>query len=175
MKYIEFDYLQGKLNVSPNGVIKGLQVLQDRDHMLKFESIGEQPLVQLTEERRPSLNLSKKELEKHRNTLLKKLEYMMGYIETEICREVYIRRYFGEENVASCGHCDNCINSTHSEKPVTEDDLRRIKSALGKGAKTFDQISRSGGWSKSQAKRLLGYLVRENKVMVREDKYVWKN
>lgn len=175
MKYIEFDYLQGKLNVSPNGVVKGLQVLQDRDHMLKFESIGEQPLVQVIEERRPSLNLSKEELEKHRNTLLKKLEYMIGYIETETCREVYIRHYFGEENVSPCGHCDNCLSSGHSDISVTEDDLQQIKSTLDEGAKTFNEISRSGGWSKAEVKRLLGYLVRENKVMVREEKYIWKN
>lgn len=175
MKYIEFEYLQQKLNVSPNGVIKGLQVLQDRDHMLTFEAIGEQPLVRVIEERRPSLNLSKKKLEKHRNTLLKKLEYMKGYIQTDTCREIYIRRYFGENNVTSCGHCDNCLSNDQSEVPVTQADLKQMKLTLGNGGKTFKQISRSGGWSKSQAKRLLGYLVRENKVVVREDKYVWKN
>jgi ATP-dependent DNA helicase RecQ len=174
MKYLEFDYLQQKLNVSPNTLKKGLQVLQNRDHILKFEAIGELPLIQLMEERQSTLNLSKKELEKHRNTLLKKLEYMTGYIETDTCREVYIRRYFGEEDVTACGHCDNCLNSKKTVNPVTERDLLQIKSALMDDDKTFKQIVRSCGWSKSRAQRLLGYLVSEEKVIFQDNKYIWK-
>jgi ATP-dependent DNA helicase RecQ len=175
MKYLEFDYIQRKLNVSPNAVTKGLQVLQNRDHMLKFESIGELPLIQLIEERQSSLNLSKQELEKHRNNLLQKLEYMKGYINTENCREVYIRRYFGEENVANCGHCDNCLSSSRSRNAVTNADLQQIKSTLGDGAKTLPQISESCGMERGRIKQLLSYLIREEKVVAKADKYAWKN
>lgn len=174
MKYLEFDYLQRKLNASPNGVKKGLQVLQDRDHMLKFESIGELPLVQLVEERQSSLYLSKQELEKHRNNLLRKLDYMKGYIETESCREVYIRRYFGEEEADPCGHCDNCLASSKATQPLTDFHLEQIKSTLNDGGKTFRQILQQTGWSKSQTKRLLSYLIREEKVISKENKYLWE-
>ncbi len=174
MKYMEFDYLQRKLGASPNAVKKGLQVLQDRDHMLKFESIGELPLVQLVEERLPSLNLSRQELEKHRNTLLQKLEYMMGYIQTETCREVYIRHYFGEEEVSPCGHCDNCLRKEQSIDALSDKDLQQLKATLADEAKTFNQIAQHFGWSKSKAKRLLGYLIREEKVVTQDDKYAWK-
>ncbi len=174
IKYLEFDYIRRKLNVSPNAVTKGLRVLQDRDHILKFESIGELPLIALTEERQPSLNLSRQELEKHRNTLLKKLEYMKGYIDTETCREVYIRRYFGEEKVSACGHCDNCLDSSRSSVPITDADLKQVKSVLQNGAKTFEQIARGCGWGEARVKKMLSYLIREEKIISKANKYIWK-
>lgn len=175
MKYLEFDYIRRKLNVSPNAVTKGLQVLQDRDHILRFESIGELPLIQLVEERQSALKLSKEELERHRNNLLKKLEYMKGYIETESCREVYIRRYFGEEKVTDCGHCDNCLKVSKSKNSITDADLLRIKAALEDGAKTVTQILERGSWARSRVKQLLSYLIREEKVVTKADKYAWKD
>ncbi len=177
MKYLEFDYVRRKLDVSPNAVKKGLGVLQDHDHLLKFETIGELPLVRLIDERQSSLGLSKEELERHRNSLLKKLEYMKGYIGTETCREVYIRRYFGEEDVSACGHCDNCLEERASKIKLTDSDIRQIKETLleGEGGKTFNQICKQFGWSKSQTKQSLGYLIREEKVVAEFGKYIWKD
>ncbi|MBN2732569.1 MAG: RecQ family ATP-dependent DNA helicase, partial [Balneolaceae bacterium] len=74
IKYLELDYLKRKLDVSKNGLIKGLQVLQNHDNVLRFEAIGELPLVRPVEERVSSLRLKKSELEDHRNSLLKKLD-----------------------------------------------------------------------------------------------------
>ncbi|MDZ7682218.1 MAG: ATP-dependent DNA helicase RecQ [Fodinibius sp.] len=174
MKYIEFDYIQRKLSVSPNAVKKGMQVLQDRDHMIRYESIGELPLLQLVEERLPSLNLSRQKLEQHRNTLLQKLEYMMGYIETDTCREVYIRRYFGEDGVSPCGHCDNCLRGADEPAKIGQEDLQQLKSVLTNESKTMQELARHFGWSLKRVKRLLSYLIREEKVAADADKYSWK-
>jgi len=173
MKYLEFDYLERKLNVSPNAIKKGLRVLQDHDHLLNYETIGELPMVKLTEERHSSLNISRDELEKHRNNLLKKLEYMKGYIETERCREVYIRHYFGESDVSKCGHCDNCLNQQQSPVAINQSDLRQIRNTLSEEAKTFRQIQKEFGWSESRAQKSLGYLIREEKVVFQSEKYRW--
>ena len=174
MKYLDFDYVQEKLNVSPNAVKKGLQVLQDHDHLLKYTLLGEEPLVRVIEERQSSLRLSKQELERHRNTLLKKLDYMEGYIQTEKCREVYIRHYFGEQNVASCGHCDNCLASEEPTPYIVDADLLSIKQALRKGGKTIEQLCRQFGWRKARVKKTLSYLLREEKVREEAEQYVWR-
>ncbi|HKK44059.1 MAG TPA: ATP-dependent DNA helicase RecQ [Balneolaceae bacterium] len=173
MKYLEFDYLQRKLNVSPNAIKKGLHVLQDHDHLLTYETIGELPMVKLVEERQSSLNINRNELEKHRNSLLKKLDHMKGYIETETCREVYIRHYFGEDDVKACGHCDNCLSMQQSPIPITQTDIYQIKEMLSEEAKSFKQIRQQFGWSESKAKQSLGYLVREEKVIFQSEKYHW--
>jgi ATP-dependent DNA helicase RecQ len=36
------------------------------------------------------------------------LQAIAAYAETEECRSVFIRRYFGEIRPPSCGSCDNC-------------------------------------------------------------------
>src|SRR5699024_624059 len=78
-KYLDSDYLQDKMGLSPNGLKKGLAVLQDHDQLLSYVLRGEQPLVRLIDERQAKLRLSKEALESHRNTLLNKLDYMRGY------------------------------------------------------------------------------------------------
>ena len=37
-----------------------------------------------------------------------RLESIAEYAETEECRSVFIRRYFGERRPPRCGICDNC-------------------------------------------------------------------
>lgn len=173
MKYLEFEYLERKLNVSPNAIKKGLRVLQDHDHLLNYETIGELPMVKLEEERQASLNISRDELEKQRNNLLKKLDYIKGYIETEQCREVYIRQYFGEGNISDCGHCDNCLKQQTSSIPITRNDIYEIKEMLSEEAKSLTQIRKQFGWSNSRAKQSLSYLMREEKVVFKAEKYHW--
>ncbi|WP_138430435.1 RecQ family ATP-dependent DNA helicase [Fodinibius saliphilus] len=174
MKYMKFDYIQEKIGVSPNGLRKGLQVLQDHDQMLIFESTGTLPLIHLIDERQATLELSKQELEKHRDTLLEKLEYMIGYIKTDECREKYLRHYFGEEKVANCGHCDNCLSKQKHESAVSDSDLRRLKELLSDGPKSFEQIRANFEWSEARIKQSLSYLMREQKVFSEADKFHWK-
>ncbi len=174
MKYLEFDYIRRKLEVSPNAVKKGLQVLQDRDHLLKFESIGELPLVKLIEERRPTLSVSTDELEQHRNNLLKKLDYMKGYVETDGCREKYIRHYFGEENVEACGHCDNCLHGGLNGEVFSQEDLLQIRRLLQEKPQTLTDIINKLGWAKDKVKKIVGYLMREQKIGSEDKNYFWK-
>lgn len=175
MKYLEFDYIQKKLGVSPNAVKKGLQVLQDRDHILKYESIGELPLIQLIDQRRSNLSLSTTKLEKHRNNLLQKLEYMKGYISTDNCREVYIRHYFGEENVEACGHCDNCLDTDRATVPIKYEEITKIRNVLEEGSLSFTEIAKRVDWNKDRTKRLLSYLLREQMLVTKGDEYALKD
>ncbi len=175
MKYLELDYLKKKLNTSANSIIKGLQVLHKHDHLLLYEAIGELPLVRLTDRRMASLPFSKHELEKHRNSLLKKLEYIKGYIKTTNCREVYIRNYFGECGVGRCGHCDNCLNIHRDDSSgVSDKELIELKQLLKKGDKSLAEIQQLTRWNKNRIKKTLSYLIREERVESREEKYHWK-
>lgn len=173
MKYLELDYVQRKLNVSPNAVKKGLQVLQDHDHMLQYDSVGELPLVKLIDERQNRLPLGKAELERHRNSLLKKLEYMKSYIETDTCREVYIRRYFGEKDISACGNCDNCLDKQEPAINITEDDIRNLRKSLNTSAKTFQQLQKDVRWNESKLKKSLSFLIREKMVEWEDGQYHW--
>jgi len=37
-----------------------------------------------------------------------RLDLMMRYGQTAMCRELYLKEYFGEPGKDNCGHCDNC-------------------------------------------------------------------
>ncbi|MDR8392180.1 RecQ family ATP-dependent DNA helicase [Aliifodinibius sp. S!AR15-10] len=178
IKYLELGYLQRKLETSRNGVIKGLQVLQEHDQLLEFEAIGEMPLVILMEERVSKLPFQKKELEAHRNNLLKKLEYMLGYIETAGCREVYLRSYFGEENLQPCGHCDRCLADKEDavSKGIDGEKLNLLRETMkGYDGREFDEIAQATGSDKHELKEMLAFLVREDKVETRDNKFYWKD
>jgi len=175
MKYLEVDYLKRKLNQTENAIVKGLQVLQAHDQILNYEALGELPLVRLIEERQRNLPFGRKELEKHRNSLLKKLEYMERYIRTDLCREVFIRRYFGEENVSDCGHCDNCLKDRDvAFNSLEKKSIRQISNILKKGSRSMQELLKLTGTNKEQLKQTLSYLIREEKVTSSSDKYEWR-
>lgn len=175
MVYLEVDYLKRKLNQTENAIVKGLQVLQAHDQIIRFETLGELPLVRLTEERQHHLPFGKKQLEKHRNSLLKKLEYMERYIQTDLCREVFIRKYFGEEDVSICGHCDNCLSESENTRTgLDTQKISQITEILKKGSRSMQELHRLTGSSKEQLKQALSYLIREEKVTSTADKYKWK-
>ncbi len=52
------------------------------------------------------------EQKKHHQTRL--FYEMLKYVKSRECRSLYICRYFGEENTAPCGQCDNCLNKNPS-------------------------------------------------------------
>lgn len=174
IKYLDLDYVKRKLDTTKNGVIKGLQVLQNHDQILRFESLGELPLIRPFAPRVHTLQLSKQELEKHRNSLLKKLAYMTGYIQTEGCREMYIRKYFGEQDVLPCGHCDNCLRDRQNGNSIpSSKDIQTLKNELAQREMGLSEIKQKLQWDGKKIKRSLSYLLRENKVKAAGEKYRW--
>ena len=174
IKYIDLDYIRRKLNVTQNGLIKGLQVLQNHDNLLRFEAIGELPLVRPVQERVASLRLTKDQLESHRDNLLEKLDRMLGYIRTENCRERYIRIYFGEENVSPCGHCDNCLKKYRpTEGHIENADIQHIKTILEEKPCTGKELQQKLSWPRKKLKKYLSYLIREDHVTLIGELYEW--
>jgi ATP-dependent DNA helicase RecQ len=48
--------------------------------------------------------------EEHKRLLQQKLNAMLGYCESAVCRRVVLLRYFGENRVEPCGNCDVCLD-----------------------------------------------------------------
>ena len=62
------------------------------------------------------LSLDFRSLEIKSERAMAKLNEMENYIYSFDCRQKYILEYFGEENVANCGHCDNCLKPRKKNK-----------------------------------------------------------
>jgi ATP-dependent DNA helicase RecQ len=52
-----------------------------------------------------------------------RLQAMMRFAQSPLCRRKLLREYFGEDKGESCGHCDNCLSGLTemaSERPLVE-------------------------------------------------------
>lgn len=47
--------------------------------------------------------------EQHKRLERRKLDALLGYAETTLCRRQVLLNYFGEHYQAPCNHCDNCL------------------------------------------------------------------
>jgi ATP-dependent DNA helicase RecQ len=48
--------------------------------------------------------------EAHKRLERRKLDALLGFCETTLCRRKVLLRYFGESYPGSCGNCDNCLD-----------------------------------------------------------------
>ena len=62
------------------------------------------------------LKIDFKALEEKFKKAQEKLDEMENYAYFSACRQSYILRYFGEEDVKNCGKCDNCLRGFSDEE-----------------------------------------------------------
>lgn len=73
----------------------------------------EKPQIYFTLNRAPAeyLHIDQDKYHKRKKQYEKRLEAMLGYVQTETgCRSNIITNYFGEHSAKYCGKCDNCLN-----------------------------------------------------------------
>lgn len=161
-EFLDHVYLAEKLEWSPNSIIKGLEVLK-KEQVLEYTNQADRPLVSLNEPRYGRLPYTSKELERHCAILLKKLDYMNGYVTTRSCRSAYIRKYFGEKNVHKCAICDNCM-TRESSVSKNGKDLELVMRALQSGPSRVNQLNKKTGLSALRLRQVLELLLREKKI-----------
>lgn len=177
MEYADVEYLCKKLNLSANALYKGLEVLT-REQLLRFNRTGKDPLIKLQEPRQEQFVFTKKEIEAQRNRLLKKLEYMIQFAETDQCRSRFISMYFGETDVPKqCGFCDNCLDKT-TKPAINDEDLKKVRNLLKKKALNRKQMLAKLSISQKKLDTILQFLQTEDLLDRVEDdiiSYTWKN
>jgi len=169
--YLDESYLTEKLNVTAHQLKKALEVFAERDQILAYELLGEQPLIRLTEPRMQRFEIDRHETYHYRDVLLKKLSYMHQYAETGGCREKFLRIYFGETNLSDCGHCDYCVTKKGDPKiAVNQVDLGKVRELLRSGVQNANGIRQATGWSHEKVQRVIHFMTREQQIsrVVRE-------
>ena len=71
---------------------------------------------------------------------VRRLRALTEYAETEECRSIFLRRWFGEDNPPICGNCDIC-----APRETTDDDGPPARSGRGR--------RRRGGSQRGEKKR----------------------
>lgn len=76
------------------------------------------PYITLIRDRGEEVFLPKSVYEDRKEQYIKRIEAITAYAGSdEVCRSQQLLRYFGEEDVEECGHCDVCLAG--KEKPMT--------------------------------------------------------
>jgi len=178
MQYVEAEYLVEKLDIKLHVLRKALEILRT-EKLLDFIYIGHKPLIKLNEARQRRLAFNRMEVEKQRRRMLKKLEYMYQYIQTDQCRSKFIRVYFGEpDDHYRCNNCDNCIQIDDSNS-LNEKLLQKAKKLLEQGGRSRPELMQDLKISDHKLDQLLQFLEREGLIIFKkaEEKgvvYSWK-
>ncbi|MDF2531669.1 MAG: ATP-dependent helicase RecQ, partial [Clostridia bacterium] len=125
----------------------------------------------------------------------KKLQEMVDYCNTDGCLRKYILSYFGEDNFPKgCDHCGNCVGNLERTDITIEAQkilscIKRTGERFGSGIITdvlrgsgseklktmgFDKLPTFGlmkEYAKETIKEIIAYLIAENFIDVRGDKY----
>ena len=168
MIHIDERQLRNRLQISGKLLENGLRVLSE-EGILQFSIVRNEPMGRLLEARHQKFSLSEVEILRHRDRLLKKLDYMIGYVRTKGCRSRYIRVYFGEQDVPQhCGKCDNCRK--RSPGGVTPEDISKVTHLLKEESMGFETLQKRTRWGRAHLKSVLSSMMREEMIrMVRDD------
>ncbi len=168
MVEIEEKVILRKMEVSRNSLVKALNVLMQNDQILVFHTMKQRDMVRIIEARSSKLPLGKDQAERHRTVLFRKLEMMNRYIHTPVCREVFLRNYFGDTGSESCGHCDNCeAGPGNRDKALTAENIGTVVRVIREYNEpvSVDMISRKVEFSSGEIRMILRYLIAEGKLV----------
>ncbi|MEX0646789.1 MAG: ATP-dependent DNA helicase RecQ [Balneolaceae bacterium] len=173
--YLRTSYIQEKLGVNENQLMKALRVFADHDQILEVNRQGKRPLVKLLEARMQKLQIDHHKAYHYRDVLLKKLDYMARYAATNQCRDVFLRHYFGETDKESCGNCDNCLKNDKIRKSISKKEISSIKSVLKERDHSIKELQKYTKWNREKLQRVINYMVREDLISsVNEDETVYR-
>jgi len=86
---------------------------------------------------------------------LEKLQSMIDYAHTETCLQKFIITYFGETDVANCGHCANCTD-TRESSDVTED-VQKVLSCVIRMGQRFGKTMIAQVLTGSRNKKVIDF------------------
>jgi ATP-dependent DNA helicase RecQ len=106
--------------------------------------------------------------EKRKELFRKRMKQMVSYIKEEAeCRSRIIGSYFGDNNIRSCGICDNCLRqkaATLSKEEFETIHHRIINIVKYETLHTKDLLLKLNGIKKEKAWKVLEFLQAENKI-----------
>lgn len=162
---LEEEVVLSKLNVNRNALLKALNVFMQNDQLLIYTMNKANAYVRLIESRSTELPIRKDKIEQHRLNMLNKLDLMNGFVHTKICREIYLRAYFGDMDAKPCGKCDNCRKYDSTEVQVlNKSQIQTMVEALKTKEMTKEEIKELFKWDDFKAESVINYCVREGKI-----------
>lgn len=116
-QYIDESIIAAQAQLTRDQCYQTLKSLSKRN-IIHYIPQRKMPYITLIRDREEEVFLPKSVYEDRKEQYIKRIEAMTAYAgNDEVCRSQQLLRYFGEEDVEECGHCDVCLAG--KEKPMT--------------------------------------------------------
>ncbi len=138
-----------------------LEILMHEDQWIRYriqESVYE---LMLLEPRQQNIPIDQAMVRSRKKNALEKIQWMQLYAESMVCREVFLRRYFGETKPEDCGHCDNCERAEQSRRQgVTMEEVQELFDLVGSAESlNYSEIRERLSWSKERVDSAFHWLL----------------
>jgi ATP-dependent DNA helicase RecQ len=117
------------MGISESQLISQLEIL-DQNGILAYNARKDKPQITFLTPRYDALNLplNQKRIIERRNNTISKARTMVEYLENiQVCRSIFISRYFGEESEDNCEICDLCLENKWRKTPLTNKNYLKEK------------------------------------------------
>ena len=163
--HIEWDEAKGLFDDLPSLSFdefeQYLEILMHEDQWIRYriqESVYE---LMLLEPRQQNIPIDQAMVRSIKKNALEKIQWMQLYAESMVCREVFLRRYFGETKPEDCGHCDNCERAERfRQQSLTMEQVQDLFDLLlNAESLNYSEIRERLSWSKERIDSALYWLL----------------
>ncbi len=169
-RYVDESLIASQAKLTRDQCYQVLKSLTKRN-IISYIPQRKMPFVSYQRDREEEVFIPKSVYEDRKEQFAKRIEAVMLYAGNDnVCRSQQLLRYFGEGDVAECGHCDVCLNGRHESMNYKNAAVKLILDLLSdKKPHALDEVAALAAPS-GDIDRALRFLVGEEKVTVDVDK-----
>ncbi|HEY2728228.1 MAG TPA: ATP-dependent DNA helicase RecQ, partial [Parafilimonas sp.] len=100
-------------------------------NIIEYEPQKEMPQIYFITNRAPAqyLVINYERYKQRKHDFEQRVAIMLSYLQTTtVCRSKFIGNYFGDDEIADCGICDNCLKKKST--PISEQEFIKIKECV---------------------------------------------
>ncbi len=168
--YVDESLIASQAQLTRDQCYQVLKSLSKR-HIISYIPQRKMPIITYQRDREKEVFISKAIYEDRKAQFVKRIETVMAYAGNDnVCRSQQLLRYFGEDDVEECGHCDVCIKDRHGSVTFNNATVKLILALLSdKQQHSLDEVAALDAPSEDIDKALR-FLVGEDMVSMDVDK-----
>ena len=169
-RYVDESLIASQAQLTRDQCYQVLKSLSKRN-IISYIPQRKMPIVIYQRDREDEVFIPKQVYEDRKEQFIKRIEAVMTYAgNDDVCRSQQLLRYFGEDDVEQCGHCDVCLNDKHKSAGFKNDTVQLILALLSdKEQHTLDEVAALDA-PDEDVDKALRFLVSENMVGMDADK-----
>ena len=164
--YIEEEVIGDSIGTDRETVYHLLLELAKR-RIIKYIPGNDRPYIVYHQPRVPEsyLHVDRAAYRDRRLSYMEKVDKMVGYVEAQECRQLYLMRYFGQEEKVPCGICDFCLSRKKLvAKPDKKLVMQKILSCLQESELGVRPLLEKLGVDRNTAVVCIRHLLEEGRI-----------